>query len=68
MRLIPLGNERTVGLNTVLVPALDPGLLVIILGLATGRTGLTDIGLNVIDQTGLQCQLPHRLVVWMLRH
>ena len=51
---------------------LVPGLLVIVLGHthrhATGRTGLTDIGLTVIAQTGLQCQLPHRLVVWMLRH
>ena len=64
MRL--LGSVRT---GMVLVPALDPGLLVIVPGLthrnATGRTGLTDIGLTVIAQTGLQCQLPHRLVVWI---
>ena len=53
-----------------LVPTLVPGLLVTGLGLshrlATGRTGLTDRGLTVNVQTGLQCQLPHRLVDWML--
>ena len=64
-----MGNDETVGLMD-LVPTLVPGLLVIVLGLshrlATGRTGLTDIGLTVTAQTGLQCQLPHRLVAWML--
>ena len=66
-----LGSLRTVVLRTVLVPALDPGLLVVVPGLphrnATGRTGLTDqLGLTVNVQTGLQCLLPHRLVVWTL--
>ena len=58
-------------LRTVLIPALDPGLLVTVPGLthrnATSRTGLTDqLGLTVTVQTGLQCLLPHRLVDWTL--